>query len=266
MAKYLMVLSVSWQNEFIYRLNFILWRVRNIFKFLMVYFLWSGVFMSTSSIYNYNKEQMLSYVFLVLVVTALVFSSHSSGSVGGEISRGDLGNYLVKPVSYLGYWLSRDLSTKLLNIIFSFLEVFLLWLIFKPVLYLHTNPFNIFLFVSILVAACLIFFLMSFIVSLTSFWMPANVWPAIFLLSVLTDILSGGIFPLDILPEFAKVFLQFTPFPYLLYYPIAALLGKLSFIEGIRILAQAIAWVVCLYWLSRLVWSSGLKNYSSEGK
>ena len=122
-----MVFSVSWSNEFVYRLNFVLWRFRNILRFLMTYFLWRGIYTSNQNIFGYSQTQMLTYVFMVLIVQAVVTSSPSSDNIGGEIANGDLSNYLVKPLGYLKYWFTRDLASKSLNLFFAMFEIFLLW-------------------------------------------------------------------------------------------------------------------------------------------
>ena len=44
MKKYWSIFKISFEQEFAYRLNFILWRVRNVFQILLTYFLWSTVF------------------------------------------------------------------------------------------------------------------------------------------------------------------------------------------------------------------------------
>jgi len=118
MRKYLTVFAIDWQNQFIYRLNFILWRLRNVLRVLMTYFLWTSIFSSQTSVFGYTREQMVAYLLLALFVNSLVASAPSNDNVGGEVSNGTLNNFLVKPIGYLRYWFTRDLSSKLLNIIF----------------------------------------------------------------------------------------------------------------------------------------------------
>jgi ABC-2 type transport system permease protein len=266
MKKYLTVFAVSWQNEFVYRLNFVLWRFRNILRLLMTYFLWRGVFASNASVYGYSQNQMLTYVFLVLVVQTFVTSAPSADNIGSEISNGDLNNSLVKPFAYLPYWFTRDLASKLLNIIFAVFEFALLWFVFQPQIQLSLSfPGLIYFLVSIL-SAMVIYFLLSVSARFTAFWMPENTWGLSFLLLVLLEILAGGIFPLNILPVWAQTALQFTPFPYLVYYPIAIILGKVSLLVVPRIIFQSVIWSAALYLLTRYVWHKGLSVYSAAGQ
>src|SRR3989344_1789920 len=119
MRKYLTVFLTSWQNEFIYRLNFILWRGRNVIRILMTFYLWQSIYSQNQIAFGYSQTQMMAYVFLVLLISAFVIATPSNDNIGGEISSGDLSNYLVKPISYLRYWFTRDLASKLLNFTFA---------------------------------------------------------------------------------------------------------------------------------------------------
>lgn len=266
MKKYLTVFQVAWQNEFTYRLNFVLWRFRNILRLLMTYFLWAGIFTTNQNVFGYSQGQMLTYVFMVLLVSTLVLSSPSSDNIGGEIANGDLSNYLLKPVSYLKYWFTRDLSSKLLNIIFAFVEVTILWFLLKPEVQFPSNLVTLLAFIFSCLMAIVLYFFVNVTARLVSFWTPENTWGIAFVVLVLQEILGGGIFPLDILPKIVSTILQFTPFPYLIYYPAAIFLGKFQGWELIRILGQMGLWILIMSWLCRLTWRRGLMAYASEGR
>ncbi|MBI4036258.1 ABC-2 family transporter protein [Candidatus Daviesbacteria bacterium] len=266
MEKYLIVLTTSWQNELIYRLNFILWRFRNILRFLMTYFLWFGIFVSTNQVFGYSQPQMFTYVFMVLVVSTLVLSAPSADNIGGEIANGDLSNYLVKPINYLKYWFARDLSSKALNLSFAIFEVGILWFILKPNFQILPSIGTFVFFLISLVLAILINYLVSVTARSVAFWTPESTWGISFVILVFVETLAGGIFPLDILPNWVSNILQFTPFPYLLYYPVAIFLGKITGFNLVRILLQAFAWFLVMLWVTKVVWHKGLKVYGSEGR
>ncbi len=266
MRKYLTVFGLSFQNEFTYRLNFLLWRLRNVLRILMVFILWTSIFASNKVAFGYTKEQMMSYVFLVLIIGTFVIASPSNDNIGGEIGSGDLSNFLTKPISYLRYWLTRDWASKLLNIIFAVFEITILYLILKPSLFISTSPTFIFLGIIMGLIASLIYFLITKLATFVSFWSPENTWGVMFLFLVIFEILSGSIFPLDILPKWGFTLLQFTPFPYMVYYPLGILIGKFSPVETQRLIFQSFAWLLISYWLTIKVWKKGLKVYSSSGR
>ena len=266
MKKYFTIFTLSWQDELTYRLNFVLWRVRNILRLLLTYFLWSGVFLVNSKIAGYSSGQMLTYVFLVLVVQSIVLSAPSGDSMGGEIGSGDLSNYLVKPVNYLKYWFTRDIASKCLNLVFAAGEITLLWFWLQPPVSLPANFPALMGFLALLICGILIYFFFEASARFIAFWTPEYTWGLAFLTMVFIETLSGMIFPLDLLPGSIKTFLDFTPFPYLIYYPISVYVGRITGPAIFVIITKAVIWVFILSRLSRFIWSRGLKVYGAEGR
>lgn len=143
MDKYFLIFKTSFQQEFAYRVNFIMWRVRNVFQIFLVFFLWDTIFSNPDRVvFGYDRKKILTYVFGLLIVKAFVLSSKTI-DVAGEISRGDLSNYLLKPINYFKYWFTRDMSSKSLNLTFAAGETLLLYLLLKPPVFLQTNAISI---------------------------------------------------------------------------------------------------------------------------
>ncbi|MDP2860538.1 MAG: ABC-2 family transporter protein [bacterium] len=264
MRKYLHLAKVIAEEYFAYRLNFILWRVRMVLRLLTLYFLWETIFRGQGEIGNYNHTQVLTYVLLSSVLVATVISSRTIDAAG-EISRGDLSNWLVRPLSYFKYYISKDCVDKLLNIGFAVVEIAMIVYFLKPAVFLQTNIQTIFLFLLAAFLATVLFFLLSFLISFIGFWSP-EVWAPRFLLIACLEFLSGGLFPLDLLPKPVFEVLTLLPFNYLLYFPAKIYLGQLSAFESIKGMFIAAAWVFIFYRLFRAVWKKGLRAYSAEGR
>ena len=142
----------------------------------------------------------------------------------------------------------------------------MIWFFLRPALFF---PSDVFIIIGFLISAILavgIYYLLSSLTRFMAFWSPENIWGLAFLLIVLIEILSGGIFPLNILPKWVFVLLQFTPFPYLVYFPITIISGKLVGLDLLRILAQSSIWLMIIYFLTKFVWKKGLVVYQSYGK
>jgi ABC-2 type transport system permease protein len=232
----------------------------------MVYFLWRGIFTTNQSVAGYSRPEMLTYVFLVLAVTSLVLSAPSADNIGGEIGSGDLSNYLVKPISYLNYWFTRDLSSKLLNLAFAVVEVGVLWVLLRPEITFSPSPLTWLATLVSLLLAVPIFYLINISARFVSFWAPENTWGLSFLVLVFMEMTSGMIFPIDLLPKLGQVIIQFTPFPYLIFYPVSIFLGKFQGWDLIRILVQTVIWLLILLKLTQILWAKGLRTYASEGR
>lgn len=267
MKKYLSIFRISFAQEFAYRTNFVMWRVRNVIQVLIAYFLWSTVFSAPNAqIFGYDKSKILTYVFGIILIRALVFSARSV-DVPSEISDGTISNYLLKPVAYFRYWFTRDVSSKALNFAFSVFEFIILAIIFKPALFMPISLNLIFLFLISLVIANYLIFIIRFIVTSVTFWVPELGWGGQFLfMVVITEFLSGSIFPLDIFPFVWQKIFYFTPFPYLIFFPLQVFLGKIPTVQIFQGIGVSIIWCVVLTYALKSLWQKGLRVYSSEGR
>lgn len=266
MKKYLSVFKISFQQEFAYRINFIMWRVRNVLQIFLIFFLWDTVFADPGKVvFGYNRSQILTYVFGILIMRSVVLSARSV-DVAGDVSSGRLTNYLIRPVSYFKYWFTRDLSSKALNLSFASIEFILLFVLLKPPFFFQTNFLSLVLFILSLGIAVAIFFLLLSLFSMFSLWHPEQAWGPSFLLLIFVEFLGGGVFPLDILPAAVQRGLYFTPFPHLLFIPLQTYLGQIDMATSIKSIFLASMWLGFLFVALKKVWSSGLKIYKSEGR
>ena len=243
-----------------------MWRVRSVMRLLLVYFLWLAVFSHSQTIFGYEKPVMLTYVLGTSILQALVLSSRSI-DVGGEISSGDLSNYLLKPLNYFRYWFARDTADKLLNVVFVLIELGLFIVILKPAL---VGPDSWQAFFGAIVAAALsmlLYFYLSFLISMTTFWYAENNgWPARFLFQTVMDFVAGGLFPLDILPASLYAVFRFLPTSYLLFFPVQVWLGRVNLPQIWWGLGLMVFWIWLLRYLTQKVWQRGVKTYEAFGR
>lgn len=267
MQKYLQIFKISFEEEFTYKWNFILWRLRNVLQIILTYFLWSTVYSSPGkNIFGYDRERILTYIFGVIIVRALVFSAKAM-DVSNDVASGDLSNHLLKPVAYFKYWFTRDIASKVLNLAFASCEFIILFLIFKPEIYLQSNPINFAAFLLSIILAILIYFLILFLLSSIPFWVPEIGWASHFLVTVvITESLSGALFPINILPGALQSVIMATPFPYLIYFPIEVYLGNINGWGLLGGLLVGISWVGVLWITLNIIWKKGLKVYQAFGR
>jgi ABC-2 type transport system permease protein len=267
MKKYWSIFRISFQQEFAYRLNFILWRVRNVFQILLTYFLWSMVFANPETqIFGYDRAKILTYVFGIMIVRALVFSARAM-DVSRDVAQGDLSNYLLKPLSYFKYWFTRDISSKVLNLMFAAVEFLALFLILKPPFFFQGSFVALFVFSISIILAILIYFFLLFLISSIPFWAPEIGWGSHFLVTVvIIEALSGALFPINILPNALQSLIMATPFPYLIYFPVQVYLGNINGVVLIGGLMVALAWAGVLGLGMNFVWQKGLKVYQAIGR
>jgi len=267
MNKYWQIFKISFQQEFAYKVNFIMWRVRNVFQIFLIFFLWDSIFSDPGRVvFGYDRAKILTYVFGVLIVRALVLSARAV-DVSADVAKGDLSNYLLKPISYFKYWFTRDISSKALNISFAIGEFTLLFLILKPPFFFQLDPLILIAFLASIVIAIFIYFNLLFMVSAIPFWAPELGWGGHFLVTIIMiEAFSGALFPINILPASIQPIVLATPFPYLIYIPIQVYLGNVTGIALFRTLFLGVSWCVALWLAMNNIWQRGIRVYESIGR
>ncbi|MBI4999815.1 ABC-2 family transporter protein [Candidatus Gottesmanbacteria bacterium] len=273
MKKYWQVIKTTWQEYGVYRLNFLVWRLRSFIGFLTIYFFWWAVFLPAGrqvagEVFGWHQEQILTYILGVAMARSIVLSSRTI-DVGGEINQGNLTNYLLKPLNFLTYWFSRDIADKLLNIALTIFELTLFFLILKPPFLVQTNPFILVACLLSIILATILYFFINFFLGVIAFWTPeswSGVWGPRFVFTIILEFFAGTIFPLDILPKPIFAILQLTPFPYLIYFPLKIYLGQVNFLQIFTGFTICLFWMGIWYLIVEKTWRAGLKVYAAEGR
>jgi ABC-2 type transport system permease protein len=97
-----------------------------------------------------------------------------------------------------------------------------------------------------------------------AFWV-LEVATFIFILFAFESVAAGHLFPLDMLPAPILRLIEFTPFPYMLYFPVRVYLGRAEGVDLLLGLGIQTLWVLAAYALARWVWKRGVKYYSAVG-
>lgn len=263
LEKYWSVFSISFQQEITHRASFLMDRARSITIVVAFYAFWSAIFQNRSDLLGYSKSKMFTYVLGMNVLRALVFSD-KTWEIIREINVGKISSYLIRPISYIGFSLSRDAVDKLTNLVSSLIEVSLaVWILSIP-LYHPQRPATCALFSLSVILAILLYFLMSYAVSALAFWTAESGGPR-FCFELFLEFAAGAFFPLDVLPPVLKQSFQFLPFASLLYFPLSIFLERASVAILVQGFLVQIFWIAVMGFLTRFIWTRGLRIYSAQG-
>ncbi len=257
------IIRISLEEFFVYRLNFILWRFRSLINLVIKYYLWLAVYEGTPLLFGYTEGKMLTYILLSSLISSFVLSTRT-GDIAGQILNGDVINSLLRPLSFFGYHAARDVSDRLLNFIFSIGEVLLLYVLLKPQIYINTNPVDYAWVAVFILFGAIISFNINMLLSFIAFWSP-EVWAPRFIFFMLLIFLSGGFFPLDILPDTIYKALLLTPFPYFYFIPTKIYLGYRG-AELFGYFLSALGWAFVTSYIVKTVWKKGLREFSFFGR
>lgn len=259
--KYFKSLLLGLKNTMEYRADFALSIVSGVFAVIMQYFLWTAIYANTKStlVYGYTYRQMIAYTIIAVVISKLV-STGFEWDIAEDIKNGGISKFLVQPINYGYYRISCFLGGKCFQLPFIF-GVSLLFCIMTKI---NIELVRLVIFVPFILLAIMLNFLLFYCISTLAFWM-SEVWGVFICYNLITSILSGGVFPLDIFGPKVMAIFNFLPFKYIVYYPINIINGKLSLNEiSIGIIFLCV-WIVIMSLIAKIIWKTGMKKYIAVG-
>ena len=226
--KYWHVLNIGIQNTLVYRVNFLF---RCLFSFIPLFAtisLWRAIYEGrTTSVGDYTLAQMISYYLVTTIVDALTAVNEDDWQIVADIKDGNISQFLLKPIDYLTYRLCLFGTGRLMYVVVSLVPTTLFILFQGNYFVLPPDAGALGWFLVSVVLTGLLQFLMSYTMALLAFWLT-EVSTFIFILFAFEYVASGHLFPLDILPPALARALHFTPFPYLLFFPVNIYLGRVA--------------------------------------
>lgn len=291
LAKYRTIFVLCLVERFTYRTDFFLGTLMRFLPIVTTIFLWQAVYAGMEQttpasgetgptlaapqsapqpeetrIAGLTRRQMVAYYLLVMVGRAFSSMPGLAEGIAYDIREGHIKRYLIQPVSMLGYLLTARISHKLVYYTIATGP-------FALVFYLCRHYFGgwpethvLLVFLASLVLAFVIGFLFETLVGLIAFW-TLEISSFNFIIITLSYLLSGHMFPLDLVPGTLGVVLQWLPFQYLAYFPAMVFLhgGSMSGAELTWALGKQCACALILYLMVRLAYSHGLRRYSAFG-
>lgn len=255
--------KINIQSFFAYRARILIWAFTDIINFVVFPFIWLAIFGNRSTILGYSRADIVTY-YIILAFISLVCSSHISEKMKQDILKGELNNYLVKPINYLLVKTVYEASYKILTLIVG-LVLFTGCLLFFPryLVVLHSVA-RISLFIISLIISFIISQLIQFLVGLSSFWLGENSGPDR-LRHLSEKIFAGEIAPLSFLPTFLQITAAYLPFQYLAYFPAQIYLNHITILDALRQFLFAFIWITILFILGLYMWRKGVRQYEGVG-
>lgn len=215
---------------------------------------------ASGSIGGFGREDYLAYVLWAAFVARITSSWMYEFRMIDEIESGSINGLLVRPMTFFEYYLSQLLGYKIVTTAISLLVPLAVCLAFKLPTHLERLPLCLLLVVYYLilvhsmsfVIACLAFHLNR----ISSFTVAKNLalW-----------VLSGELFPLDLMAEPFKSVLISLPFSTAVYGPVSYLVGR----TGIEVIYQGFySTTLGILFFSALgwwMWRMGLAKYVGTG-
>jgi ABC-2 type transport system permease protein len=229
-------------------------------------YLWRAVYegKTGSNVAGYSLGGMVSYYLLVTIVDALTGVTEDDWQIASDIKDGNINQFLLKPMDYMAYRLCLFFSGRMIYVVVAFTPV-LLFILVQRQYFVAPSSWQLFpVFCVSLVLTALLQFFMSYTMAMLAFWV-VEVSTFIFILFAFEYVAGGHLFPIDVLPPVAAKILQFTPFPYQMFFPVSLYLGRVQGGDLWLGFATQCFWVIFFFFFARWVWSRGIRKYTAVG-
>jgi ABC-2 type transport system permease protein len=240
-----------------------MWRIRQFLGSVMALSVWTVIFASNTNFANYDRTQMITYIFIVALFQNVILSSILNG-LAHTVYSGKISHELLKPLNLFYYFAMQEVADKLKNVGFIVIESLLLFFIYQPAIIIP-SLFIISMVAVLVFLATLLNFFISLLFGSLGFWSP-DTWAPRFLFFMFVEFTAGRLFPLDILPVSLQKIIFLTPFPYLSFVQTQLFLGRFSPGDSWFHLVVLTSWVALFGFLTGVIWRRGLKDYAAAGQ
>ncbi len=250
-------LSVYYAYMVEYRAELILWVLANSLPIIMM-----GVWIEASQggRFDLSALQFARYFICVFFIRQLTIV-WVIWEFEKEVVEGRLSPRLLQPIDPAWHHVAGHLSERLARLPFTLLLIVLFFGLYPDALWLPPLSHLAIALFTIAVAFALRF-IIQYTFAMFAFWTERataieQLWFLFYLF------LSGMIAPLNVFPDLVRDILMWTPFPYLIYFPAAILMGlPVAMGKGVAIM---LTWTGLFWGVNRWLWRRGLRQYSGMG-
>lgn len=249
------------QDGFAYRASGFIWVLTDFATAATMPLVWSAA-VGSGAIQGYNRQDFVLYYLCMLLVSCFV-TSHFMWEVAMEIKEGQFTTYLIRPISYFQFMLVRNFTWRCVRTtLFLPLFLFLIWayrgMLSDPHVFI-TWQFAL----SVVLGHLVSFVFVMAMAMLALFVQEAQSIFEVYYIPML--FLSGQLFPVAMLPPWAKSIAVLFPFYYTTGAPTEMLIGRIPESGYLQVLGIQSAWLVGLFLVGRLLWRYGLRHYTAVG-
>ncbi|HEY9876040.1 MAG TPA: ABC-2 family transporter protein [Candidatus Obscuribacterales bacterium] len=251
------LLTVYYAYMLEYRAELVLWALSNSLPLILMG-VWNQA--AQSGRFGLSPVDLVRYFFAVFIVRQLTVV-WVIWEFEKEVVQGKLSPRLLQPLDPVWHHVVSHLAERLARLPFV-LALVGLFLILYPQAFWLPSIKTLLLFLLVAGLAFALRFVIQYTFALFAFWTERataieQFWYLFYLF------LSGMIAPLELFPAAVREAVQWTPFPYMVHFPAAILVGLP--VDVGRGLLVMLGWSALFFFLNRWLWRRGLKHYSGMG-
>jgi ABC-2 type transport system permease protein len=224
--------------------------------------MWFTIFklMNTETLGGFPKSSYLAYMLWGSFFSRVASNWYYEFKMVEEIESGSVNAILTRPLTFFEFYCGQFMGYKVLTAAISFLIPLSFGIIFQFSIFYSRMPLAFLLMVFYL------FFLysLSFLIASLAFYFT-RVASFTVTKNYLLWILSGEIFPLDILPPSVKDTVIALPFASSCYIPVGYLTGRIEISYVWKAFQSVAIGLILIIIMGTLIWRKGVRIYSGTG-
>jgi ABC-2 type transport system permease protein len=261
LRKWRAIFSIYFQDGLAYRASGLIWIMTDVTTAVTMPLVWVAA-SKGGDIRGFGTSDFVLYYLCMLLLSSFV-TSHIMWELAMEIKEGQFSTALLRPISFYQVSFFRNLSWRIIRL-FLFAPFFAVLLFLyrsymgEATLYLGWE------FWAALLLGHLVSF--TFVMMMSMLALYTQEVMSIFELYYIPMIfLSGQLFPVALLPEWARGLAKLFPFYYTTGAPTEILIGRVTGQALYVTLGAQALWVVVSYFAAQALWRKGLRHYTGVG-
>lgn len=232
--------------------------------FLVQISIWRAVYSAGYGLGGFALEEMIHY-YAVSILIGYLTMDFADWNLQMLIRTGKYVTYALRPLHHRYFALCQKIGHRLLGFLFEFIPVMLIiTLLFR----IDMRPASWPWMIPSLGLAYLMNFYLNYCIGLTGFWL-VRTQGLRSMIRLLTDVCSGALVPLTLLPGALQKAAFFLPFQFTSYVPCMVFIGRYElggFMIGVPGLVALQAVYVAAFWaLSELLYRLGMRRFTAVG-
>ncbi|MFN3728401.1 MAG: ABC transporter permease [Fimbriimonadaceae bacterium] len=259
--KWRAVFSVYFQDGIAYRASGIIWITTDLVTAVTMPVLWTAA-ASGGTIAGYTVSDFVLYYLCMLLIGSFV-TSHILFEIATEIREGQFSTQLVRPISFYQLSYLRNLPWRIIRTCLFLPFFFVLIWVYRGYLDGVQLYFGWELWVSILLGHLVSFFIVMMLSMIALFTQEAFSIFELYYIPLM--FLSGQLFPVALLPQWALNLAKIMPFYYTTGAPTEILIGRLTGPAMHQAIGVQFTWVILAFVIGKIGWTIGLRHYTAVG-
>lgn len=265
MVKYFRIFLLYFQYVLAHPSRSVVWTLIGLLDALIFLAFLRGVFQNNQQIDTWTLSTISSYYFVLIAAGSALMSKIEVAVLKKDNEQGEIDNHLLKPISY--YWdkFYYEIPYRIFQGGIGIGLCMFMTFLFGTTLHLANTPLEISAAILIILLGFFVSFTFKLTIGIISF-LTTDIRGLNELVMIVILLFSGYLIPVNLLPGILQTIALSLPFPYIVFYPVMAILGELSTKEILHVLIIQSAWLLGLGIVYKILWRHVVKHVVSLGR